>query len=304
VSRRRLSTERLVRHVLGELSGEEREETTRAIADSRSEAEREAQVRGMIEELGRPPAWTESVDLTADVRAAIDREGAAASAPVARSEAGRTARRRGRLPAAARGWLAGGGAAAAAAVVAIVLVGRERGVTDGARARGGSPGGEVAASEVRPKGPASPLADPDRWVGIRLALARAGGGAQPVTPGDRIGRGELQVSYTNLGPRPYARLMVFAVDAAGQVRWLYPAHEREDTDPGAIVIEPGAADRLLPDRIENDLAPGRVVVCGVFLREPLTVKQVERALGGGAPATGARLPLDGTGQHCFDLEAE
>ena len=299
MSPRRLSTERLVRHVLGELSGEEREETARAIADSRREGEREAQVRGMVETLGRAPAWTETVDLTAGVRAAIDREAAGDAA--ATSGAGRRDRR----SFAARGWLVGGGAAAAAALVAVVLAGRERGATDGDPVRGAAPGsGELAASDVRPKGPSSRLDDLDRWVGIRLALARAGGDPHSITPGDRIGRGELQVSYTNLGPRPYSRLMVFAVDAAGQVRWLYPAYEREDTDPEAIEIEPAAADRLLPDRIESDLAAGRVVVCGVFSRERLTVKQVERALGGRAPAAGARLPLPGTGQHCFDLEAE
>lgn len=303
MSRRRVSTERLVRHVLGDLSGDQRDETARAIADSRREGEREAQVRGMVAALGRPPAWTEAVDLVADVRAAIDRERAAGGHRASDATAP-TARRRGWWPAAGRGWLVGGGAAAAAALVAITVIGRERGAAGGDPASGGSAGSEVAASAVRPKGPADPSVDPDRWVGIRLALARAGGDAVPITPGERIGRGELQVWYTNLGPRPYSRLMVFAVDAAGQVRWLYPAHEREDADPEAIAIEPGVTDRLLPDRIEHDLAPGRVVVCGVFLREPSTVKQVERALGGRAPAPGARVAVDGTGQHCFDLEAE
>ena len=290
MSGRRLPTERLVRHVLGELTGEERDETEQRIADSRSEAERAAELRAMTEVLARPPAWVESVDLAGEIRDRIAR-GDGAPRTVGQP---RTVRR----------WAMGGAGAVAVAAVAVLALGHDRPDTDGMSATAAERAGQDMQG-VRSKGPGARAAeDPDRWVGIRLARATAGGAAVPVSPGDRIARGELQVSYTNLGPRPYSRLMVFAVDAAGQVRWLYPAYERADTDPEAIAIEPGAADAVLPDRIEHEFARGRLVVCGLFLRRPLTVRQVEAGLGGRQPEPGARLGFRDAGQHCFDLEAE
>jgi hypothetical protein len=170
-------------------------------------------------------------------------------------------------------WFAGGAlvAAAAAGLIAFVAIDREE---PGIRVKGGA-------------------ADPDRWVGVKL---HTGSGA-PV--GGSVPRGELRVSYTNLGPEPYSHLMVFAVDAAGEVRWFYPAWTDPAADPVAIAIEPGAAETALPDLIEHQLAPGRLVLCGLFLRRAVSVTEVEAAIDGLAlPA--ARIPLAGAGQHCSE----
>jgi hypothetical protein len=173
-------------------------------------------------------------------------------------------------------WLSAGMAvAAAAAVIAVVSIGPSRS-TDGSapRAKGGGP------------------TDPDRWVGVSLQ------GPDRAPVGERIPAGGLVVSYTNLGPRPYSHLMVFAVDAAGEVRWFYPAYQDPSANPAAIEIEPGASDRILPELVEHDFAPGPLTLCGLFVRHPLTVREVEAALGGRPPAAGRRLPFPGSGQHC------
>lgn len=175
-------------------------------------------------------------------------------------------------------WWSAGAAAAALAIALLVIAPWHR---------------EVAAP--RAKGGAT---DPDRWVGIGLV----GPDREPV--GDRMPRGEIAITYTNLGPRPYSRLMVFAVDAAGEVRWFYPAYQEAGSDPAAIAIEPGVAGRLLPDLVEHDFAPGRLTVCGLFLRRAATVREVEAALAGRPLAPGARLPFPGAGQHCADKVVE
>ncbi len=113
---------------------------------------------------------------------------------------------------------------------------------------------------------------------------------------------ELQISFTNLGPQPYAFLMVFTIDASREVRWLYPAYEQAGTDPPAIPIAAGVADIVLPDLVEHDFARGRLVVCGLFLRRALRVGAIETALGGLPPGPGERLPVPDSGQHCFDVE--
>jgi hypothetical protein len=307
-----LETATLVRYLLGEMTRSESEETERAVADSRRAQERVAELRAMIDELRRPPDWVESIDLVRDVNQHMARDGVEARALGGARGPGWTRARR---------WALGGGAGAAlAATAALVLylrgarpqpevAGEGEAVPDQAEQGEAVPSGAVApearpgarAPRVRPKG-ALPAADPDRWVGVELARARAGGAAEAVAPGSRLAPGELMVTYTNLGPDPFSYLMVFAVDAAGEVRWLYPAYQSAGTDPTAIPIAVGAAGVALPDLIEHEFAAGRLAVCGLFLRAPLAVSQVEAALAGGQPAPGERLPFSGSGQHCFDLE--
>ncbi len=281
-----LSSEQLVRYVQGEMTRSESEEAERLIADSRRAQERVAELRAMMEELRRPPEWAASVDLVPAIRARAVRDEAARSQRVGR-----------------RWWAAGGVTAlATAAAIALMVrpdaeVGGEGDVTS-APSSAASPAPPMQGG-LRPKGGAA--ADPDRWVGIQLARA-AGDDFEAVTAGATLEPGGLRVSYTNLGPQPYAFLMVFAVDASREVRWLYPAYERAGTDPAAIPIAASVADIILPDLIEHDFARGRLVVCGLFLRRALRVGAIEAALGERQPAPGERLPVAESGQHCFDVE--
>jgi hypothetical protein len=279
-----LSSEQLVRYVQGEMTRSESEEAERLIADSRRAQERVAELRAMMDELRRPPPWAASVDLVPAIRARAVRDEAARS--------GRAGRR----------WWAAGGVTALAAAAAIALTVRpdaDVGGGDGAVASSAASQAPAMHGGLRPKGGAP--ADPDRWVGIQLARA-AGDDFEAVMAGAPLEPGGLRVSYTNLGPQPYAFLMVFAVDASREVRWLYPAYERAGTDPAAIPIAGGVADIVLPDLIEHDFARGRLVVCGLFLRRALRVGAIEAALGGRQPRPGERLPVAESGQHCFDVE--
>ena len=95
--------------------------------------------------------------------------------------------------------------------------------------------------EVRTKGAAP--ADAQRWAGIRLYRVAAAEAPRPID-GNVGSRDGVLVSYTNLGPQPFDYLMVFAVDADKQVRWLYPAWERASEDPTAIAVRKGDPDFL------------------------------------------------------------
>ncbi|HUS63577.1 MAG TPA: hypothetical protein VMZ28_03500, partial [Kofleriaceae bacterium] len=183
---------------------------------------------------------------------------------------------------------------ALAAAAAVLVVGR---------VRGGDDGGEEAG--FRAKGGAPAAGDTDRWIGVHLYHEGEGGRMEKV--GDRLPRGGVMVSYTNLGPTPYDYLMVFEVNARGDARWYYPAYMSIGTRPQAIAIERGAVDVALPELIEHDDLPGGpVVVCGLFLRRPLAVTQLEAALAAspGLDLTRARLPISDAGQHCMALERE
>ena len=95
------------------------------------------------------------------------------------------------------------------------------------------------------------------------------------TVGSRDG---VLVSYTNLGPQPFDYLMIFAVDADKQVKWLYPAWERESEDPTGIAVRRGVADLELHTLITPSFAVGPLTVHALFTRRPLGVHQVEAQL--------------------------
>ena len=259
-----VSNEVLVRYLQGEMTKSESEETEQLIADSRRAQVRLAELREMTAALRRRPDWVASTDLTSAVASRV-RE----IEPSVQSRRPRRAL-----------WLSAGVAVVAAAAILLVAAPWR---SDG--------GGPNLDGEPRAKGGAA--ADPDRWVGIALATADG----QPI--GDSLpARGEVMVSYTNLGPEPYTHLMVFALDGTGDVRWFYPAWQDEAANPAAIPIEPGVAERVLPDLVEHTFTQGDgVVVFGLFLRRPLTVREVEAALAGKAFGARSRLPFPDSGQH-------
>ncbi len=258
-----ISNEVLVRYLQGEMTRSESEETERLVADSRRAQARLAELRAMTDVLRQPPDWVGSVDLTPAVEQQI-RRGAPAPAP--------------RSPRRALWWSAAAVATAAAAVAVALVV---------APKRSGDP------AEPRAKGAVVAAGDPDRWVGIALTTPDG----TPVDEG--LPRGELVVRYTNLGPHPYSHLMVFAFDPFGDVRWFYPAWQDAEANPAAIAIEPGVADRVLPDAIEHSFPRGGVVICGLFLRRAASVREIERMIAGSVLTANNRLPIPDSGQHCF-----
>lgn len=91
----------------------------------------------------------------------------------------------------------------------------------------------------------------------------------------------LAVRVTNLEAGAPVYLLAFAVDAAGATHWLYPAYLDAATDPAAVVVEPGARQKLLGEVTAlTDVAPGPVRLVTVLSFEARRVKDVERLLAG------------------------
>jgi hypothetical protein len=99
--------------------------------------------------------------------------------------------------------------------------------------------------------------------------------------------------------------MVLAVDAGGRVYWYYPAHTREDHDPGSIGI--GRTRAQLPDAIRHALRPGPLRLFALFSGKTLRVSEVEAVVARDLASANDlahldRLSLPGTGQHSLMLE--
>jgi len=114
-----------------------------------------------------------------------------------------------------------------------------------------------------------------------LEIYRLRPGAAPERVQRRIAAGdELAFAYRN--PAGKKRLMVYGVDQAGRVYWYFPAWTKPEEDPLAVPIEPSATARELPAAVAQPLQPGALTLHALFTDQPLTVRQVEAALDGGA----------------------
>jgi hypothetical protein len=101
-------------------------------------------------------------------------------------------------------------------------------------------------------------------------------------------RDGLVFSYTNLGPRPFGYLMIFGIDASGEVRWYHPAYDTFGTNPGSTPIEAGVVSTSLGSLVVHELAPGPFTLHALFTRQPLHVIELEALLRhGGEKALGA-----------------
>jgi len=231
-----------------------------------------AQLEDIRTSLSHPPDALEAVDLVASVRQAI----AAAPLPPRRVRTG--------------GWVRAGGAAACAAIVVGIAV-----------MWGSSSRHPAEPDEFRGKSAASAVED--RWVRIDVFRVGSAGAAEPLEAGGALRSGDgLVFRYTNSGREPFGYLMVLAVDAAGEVRWYYPAYETAGDNPSSLVIQPGGVGVALPDAVHHELGPGPLVIYGLFSRGPLRVLEIERRLGElrargeWNPVAPPRLPIADSGQ--------
>ena len=171
-------------------------------------------------------------------------------------------------PSTGRRWVVPAGAAMALAASLLLVV---RWLPDdGFRAKGGTP--------------AAGFAD-GRWAGIDVYRAGAQGASRAET---RLAAGEaLAFSYRNAGEQPFTHLMIFAVDARGQVFWFHPAWTDARQDPKSISIVASAATVELREAVTHDFVPGPLVIHAVFTRAPLKVSEVEKMLPHGLQLPGA-----------------
>ncbi len=115
-----------------------------------------------------------------------------------------------------------------------------------------------------------------RKVGVELwALESA---PRRLSPGDRLPPGIALVgSFSNVDAAP-AHLLAFALDARGEIHWLYPAYTDPRSDPASVRLDASVVQRALPDSvILEDVAPGPLRFVLVTTREPLRVSDIESA---------------------------
>jgi hypothetical protein len=85
----------------------------------------------------------------------------------------------------------------------------------------------------------------------------------------------LVASWRNLDRAP-AYLLAFALDARGEVHWLYPAHLDAGQDPEAVRLEGAVARQAMAESvILQDVAPGPLSLVTVLSRQPRRVSDVE-----------------------------
>lgn len=85
-------------------------------------------------------------------------------------------------------------------------------------------------------------------------------------------------AYRNLDPASPAYLLAFAVDAAGAVHWLYPAHLSAASDPPAVELGPAARPTAMADVVALDHpARGPLRVVTILSPRRANVSSIEGA---------------------------
>lgn len=265
--RSRFDTRELAAYLQGEVTASERRAIDAALRDDAGSRKRLDELRHLCDRLSAPVPELERLDLTAGVRAAL-----------AEPEQKR-----------ARSWLWTLGSAAALASAAGLFLRFAPQVP--------------AISEFRAKSASVASSESERWAGIQVHRVSDTSVAERVS--DRLAaRDGLVFAYSNLGPSPFDYLMIFAVDARGEVFWFYPAYERPGTDPPALPIEKGASETRLPELVRHDFARGPLAIYGLFARRPLRVSEVEASLERhGSPMTWAP-PWSETSLHALRVRVE
>lgn len=289
-----VSPELLVSYVDGDVTPSQAAAIERAIEESPEVRRRASELTRITTALSSSIPELESMDLAARVRAGtaeIDRQ--------SRERARRNERPwsfsprfrwRWRWPAAMTGLVAAG----ATALLLFVArpenrAGDELAVLD-----------EAAGMRAKSAGPGAAGA-PERWAGI--SAYRVAGGRAPERLGGRMSSDDgLLFAYTNLGPRPFTHLMVFAVDASGQVRWFHPAYQQAGTNPASIPIQANA-NVPLAEVVSHPFAPGPATVHALFSRRPLRVQEVEAWLARRPAANGAT-PWPDSYRHTLSTSIE
>jgi hypothetical protein len=113
---------------------------------------------------------------------------------------------------------------------------------------------------------------------------------RPLTSGPLDSDDQFVVRWSNPGRKP-RYFMVLAQDAAGDIHWLFPAHQDPAQDPRSVPMAPGRVDVRVEEMAAPDgPAPGPFRVITLVTDEPVAVSQIERRLASAAPDRPARLP--------------
>lgn len=289
-----LSPKLLAAYVDGDVTPSQAAAIERAIEGSPEVRRRVGDLRRITTALSQPIGELESLDLAARVRAATVEQAGMHVGTIHRRLREQPSRPplgwRWRLPAAATGLVAAG------AMSLLIFVARPPG-----RSGDETVGRDEAAGMRAKSAGTAPAAAPERWAGI--SAYRVVGGRAPERVGSRISRDDgLLFTYTNLGPQPFTHLMIFAVDASGQVRWFYPAYQQAGTNPASIAIQTNA-NVPLAEVVRHPFAAGPATVHALFSRRPVHVEEVEAWLAK-QPGPNSALPWPDTYRQVVLLSVE
>lgn len=256
----RARTRRLAAYLEGVLTTAQGESLEGEIARSHEARGELAELRQLRARLAAPLAEEDDFDVSAAVRKGVDAE---LAAPPTSPQRGRGA-----------GYVAAFAACAALAITAYAWK--------------DPPSSE---SEFRAKA-AHAGKDAERWSGIHAFRVRDGAAPQPLD--GRLSREDgLLFTYRNEGSAPYRYLMIFALDAAGEVRWFHPAYEQAGTDPESIPITVTSGDAVLPAVIHHHPGEGPLELYALFTHGPLRTSSVEAWLSARPARSSSVLAPDG-----------
>jgi hypothetical protein len=153
----------------------------------------------------------------------------------------------------------------------------------------------LAPTEFRARGGAPEFARggaPELWV-YRFSSS---GAVEPE-------RGEIrrsdELAFAYRGSAEARFLLVFGRDEHGHIHWYHPEWTDASLDPASVPISADSARHELPAAISHALDGTELVLCGVFSRRALHVRDIERQLER-APVRGLE-SAEGTQVTCRPL---
>ncbi len=287
-NRTTLDDKLMVAYLEGETTDSEQEAIEMELARSPATQRRLEDLRRLRAQLFNTAPDFENVDLVADVWQRIEQSETASHAGAWSS----------RWWSKARGWGGTSPWLAAVAVLAIAFV--------APKFWSRSTGDTRIEEDVRAKGVARSSAE--QWAGIAPYVVTPTG-VRRLRERDEMSRSsELVFSYTNLGSQTkFGFLMVFAIDARGDVRWYYPAYETPSDDPRSITIKRHVADEKLASAVRHDFATGPLTLVGLFSQRPLRIRNVEQTVkrllseGGLRGENALKFPFEDVSTHAVEL---
>lgn len=121
-----------------------------------------------------------------------------------------------------------------------------------------------------------------KWAGIEAYQVTRKGETQRI--GHSVGAEDgLAFAYRNGGEQPFTHLMIFGIDAKGDVHWFFPEWRDAATNPESIRIAGSKNAVELREVLRHEIPLGTLKVHGVFTHRPLTVKDVEAKLRASGP---------------------
>lgn len=143
-----------------------------------------------------------------------------------------------------------------------------------------------------------------RWLSIKIFRSTDSGFERVEDSIDR--NDSIAFAYVNPKQQELAFMMVFAIDAGGNVFWYYPAYDGGTGHAMSIPMERNENPVQLPEAIRHDLKPGTLKIVALFSRDYLNAPTVERIARQELTTVGSlekleTLEIEGSATQVFSL---